>query len=81
MSADQDRVLRLIRRELAEAGCELSSAELHAMGQFLVLLDATGSADGLRLTLDRLAPTFQGHPSYSLLDAPIANTDHATLIH
>ena len=80
MSAEQDRVLRLIRRELAEVGCELSSAELHAMGQFLVLLDAAGSAEGLQHTLDRLAPTYQGESSFSLLDARAANNDHVFLI-
>ena len=81
MSADQDRVLRLLRRELAEAGCELSSTELHAMGQFLVLLDAAGSAEGLQHTLDRLAPTYCGETSYSLLEARAADEDHATLIY
>ena len=80
MAPKQDRILRLLRRELAEAGCELSRAELHAMGQFLVLLDAAGSAEGLQHTLDRLAPTFHGESSYSLLEARAANTEHATSI-
>jgi hypothetical protein len=70
----QQRVLRDLRLELAEAGCELSSVELESMGQFLVLLDAAGSAEGLQRTLDRLAPTWQGDGPYSLLVAPLDST-------
>jgi hypothetical protein len=76
MSPVQQHVLQLLRRELAEAGHELSNAELTSMGQFLVLLDAAGSADGLQRRLDQLAPTWQGDTPYSLLDAPPATAHH-----
>jgi hypothetical protein len=73
----QQRVLRDLRLELAEAGCELSGAELESMGQFLVLLDAAGSAEGLQRMLDRLAPTWQGEGPYSLLEStPAESTEY-----
>ena len=82
MSSVQQHVLLLLRRELAEAGHELSSAELTAMGQFLVLLDAAGSAEGLQRRLDQLAPTWhgEGDSPYSLLDAPSVSVQHQFLI-
>ncbi len=80
MSPVQHHVMLLLRRELAEAGHELSSAELTSMGQFLVLLDAAGSAEGLQHRLDQLAPTWQGDNPYSLLEAPTASAQHELLL-
>jgi hypothetical protein len=76
MTPTQQRVLLQIRRELAEVGHEVSCAELESMRQFLILLDAAGSSDGLQHTLDRLAPTWHGENSYSLLQVPTASSDH-----
>jgi hypothetical protein len=76
----QQRVVCDLRLEFAEAGYELSSAEVESMRQFLVLLDAAGSAEGLQRTLDRLAPTWQGDRSYSLLEAPLATAEHAATL-
>jgi len=74
MTPTQQRVLIQIRRELAEVGHEVSCAELESMRQFLILLDAAGSGDGLQHTLDRLAPTWHGENSYSLLEAPTSSS-------
>ena len=68
MSPRQRRVLQQIQMELAEAGHELSGEEVESMGQFLVLLDAAGSADGLQRTLDRLAPNCHVDGVPSLLE-------------
>jgi hypothetical protein len=76
MSPMQQRVLQQLRLELAEAGYELSSSELVSMGQFLVILDTAGSAEGLQRILDQLAPTWQGDGSYSLLKARSARNRH-----
>ena len=73
MTPTQQRVLYQIRNDLAEAGHELSAAEVESMGQFLILLDAAGSAEGLQHTLDRLAPTWHAENSYSLLEAPTSS--------
>jgi len=79
MTPIQQQVLGQIRLELAEVGCELSCAELESMRQFLMLLDAAGSAEGLQHTLDRLAPTWHAENSYSLLESPAYSHQQSTI--
>jgi hypothetical protein len=79
MTRLQQQVLSQIRLELAEVGCELSCTELESMRQFLILLDAAGSSEGLQNTLDRLAPTWHGGSSYSLLESPAGSHQQATI--
>ena len=79
MTRMQQQVLSQIRLELAETGHELSCAELESMRQFLILLDAAGSSEGLQHTLDRLAPTWHGERSYSLLESPADYHQHVTI--
>jgi hypothetical protein len=80
MTPTQKRVLYQIRNDLAEAGHELSAAEVESMRQFLILLDAAGSAEGLQHTLDRLAPTWHTESSYSLLEAPALSSAHEVTV-